>query len=172
MSFLIRWWCWWPKWTVSIQKMAGTSPLFSRYDETFLSVTERWFISWTVPRESKDKIFGTEAAPRPLCSGGGGVGAISEPFFSVFLPAWLSFFLINFLDIFRRQVEVGPVLNLQSSAVPWSISGISNVCTREGVGSRFPTWVEEIGIADIWGTESNYRGKWISLPCKIPVLFI
>ena len=96
MSFLIRWWCWWPKWTVSIQKKAGTSPLFSRYDETFLSVTQRWFISWTVLRESKDKIFGTGAAPRPLCSGGGGVEAISEPIFPFsylldFLFSWLTF---------------------------------------------------------------------------------
>ena len=67
---------------------------------------------------SKDKIFGTGAAPRPLYSGGGGVGAISEPIFPFSYLLDFLFFDINFLDIFRRQVEVGAVLNLQSSAVP------------------------------------------------------
>ena len=69
-------------------------------------------------RGAKIKYSGPWLLPAPFAPVVVGLGLFPSLFFR-FLTCLIFFFLdINFLDIFRRQMEVGAVLSLQSSAVP------------------------------------------------------
>lgn len=67
---------------------------------------------------AKIKYSGPGLLPAPFAPVVVGLGLFPNLFFRL-LTYLIFFFLdINFLDIFRRQMEVGAVLSLQSSAVP------------------------------------------------------